>query len=80
MTFGAKGLVEYFSLRQELKNQNIVKQQLLIKKDKKAAKVMGMKSNSLDLDLLDEEARKQLGYSGENEIVIFDNKNQKNGK
>ena len=34
--------------------------------------VNGMSGESLDLDLLDEEARKDLGYAGKQEIVIYD--------
>ena len=34
--------------------------------------VNGMSVESLDLDLLDEEARKDLGYAGKQEIVIYD--------
>jgi hypothetical protein len=33
--------------------------------------VDGMSLNSLDLDLLDEESRKVLGYVGKNEVVIY---------
>ena len=33
--------------------------------------VDGMSLESLDLDLLDEEARKNLGYANEKEIVIY---------
>ena len=37
--------------------------------------VDGMNTNSLDVDLLDEQARKNLGYVGKNEVVIYqDNK------
>jgi hypothetical protein len=36
----------------------------------------GMNLESLDLDLLDEQARKVLGYAGKNEVVIYREKNQ----
>jgi len=35
--------------------------------------VEGMNVESLDLDLLDEEARRALGYSNKNEVVIYQN-------
>jgi cell division protein FtsB len=37
--------------------------------------VDGMNLESLDLDLLDEQARKVLGYAGKNEVVIYREKN-----
>ena len=39
-----------------------------------------MSINSLDLDLLDEEARKDLGYAGKQEIVIYEEENKDNNK
>lgn len=43
--------------------------------------VHGMSADSLDLDLLDIEARKDLGYAGKSEIVIYhENKEQKDKK
>lgn len=73
--FSQKGLIKYLSLRAELAQQNIEKKQLINEIELKKSKVSGMKSGSLDLDLLDEEARKNLGYSKENEIIIFEEKN-----
>ena len=45
------------------KNSNIVKA--------KEDLIEGMKAESLDLDLLDEQSRKILGYVGEKEIIIY---------
>ena len=39
--------------------------------------VEGMNVESLDLDLLDEEARRALGYSNKNEVVIYKNSEKK---
>jgi cell division protein FtsB len=33
-----------------------------------------MSTDSLDLDLLDEQSRKVLGYAGKNEVVIYQDK------
>lgn len=68
--FGQKGLVEFFSLKQQIENKEIVKQSLSAKMQAKKNMVDGMNTNSLDIDLLDEQARKTLGYTGKNEVVI----------
>lgn len=69
--FGKKGLVTYLKLKQEIKQQEITKQELINEMRAQKNKVDGMNVNSLDLDLLDEEARKNLGHSKKNEIVIY---------
>lgn len=77
--FGQKGLVKYFSLREKIYDQSLQKKELQNVIKQKKNKVQGMKPESLDLDLLDEEARKNLGYSKESEIIIYKEK-EKNGK
>ena len=69
--FGQKGLVQYFKLKAQIENKEIVKEELLDKMNIKKNMVEGMNTNSLDLDLLDEQARKNLGYAGKNEVVIY---------
>ncbi len=71
--FGQKGLIAYFSLRQKIATQDMVKQELQNKMQLKKSKVEGMNVESLDLDLLDEEARRALGYSNKNEVVVYQN-------
>lgn len=45
--------------------------------EEKQNMVDGMSADSLDLDLLDEQARKDLGYAKKSEIVIYqDDKDQ----
>ncbi len=70
--FGDKGVVKYFQLKKELQNKELVKESLENKMENKQNMVNGMSGESLDLDLLDEEARKDLGYAGKQEIVIYD--------
>jgi cell division protein FtsB len=72
--FGQKGLVEYFSLKFKISEREIVKKELLSKMRVKQNKVDSMNLNSLDIDLLDEQARKVLGYSGKNEVVVYQDK------
>ena len=76
--FGSKGVVKYFKLNKELQEKEFIKESLENKMKIKQNMVNGMNLESLDLDLLDEEARKNLGYANKNEIVIYHEK--KDGK
>ncbi len=75
--FSQKGLISYFDLRQEIANKDLIKQELINEVEAKKNKVNNMSSDSLDLDLLDEEARRNLGHLDKNEIVIYKENNQK---
>ena len=78
--FGPKGLFKYFSLKEQIENKELIKEELLDKMHVKKNMVEGMNTNSLDVDLLDEQARKNLGYVGKNEMVIYqENKGEENG-
>jgi cell division protein FtsB len=78
--FGQKGLLKYFSLQNEIQGQEIFKKELENQVEYKKTKIHGMSPNSLDLDLLDEEARKNLGYSSKNEVIIYQDNKKKNAK
>jgi cell division protein FtsB len=75
--FGQKGIFAYFSLQQKIANHDLVKQELSNKMQVKKNMVEGMNVESLDLDLLDEEARRALGYSNKNEVVVYQNSEKK---
>ncbi|OFW80112.1 MAG: hypothetical protein A2887_01195 [Alphaproteobacteria bacterium RIFCSPLOWO2_01_FULL_40_26] len=78
--FGEKGLMEFFALKKAIAGRDIIKQELSSKVQAKKNMIEGMNPNSLDLDLLDEQSRKVLGYVGKNEVVVYhDEKNAKNG-
>lgn len=72
--FGTKGLLEYNKLKHQVANKEIVKQDLVAKMQVKQNMVEGMNINSLDIDLLDEQARKVLGYAGKNEVIVYQDK------
>ena len=72
--FGSKGLMEYFFLKNKIAGREAVKKELSSKMQAKQNKVDGMNLNSLDIDLLDEQARKVLGYAGKNEVVVYQDK------
>lgn len=73
--FSEKGVVTFFSLKEQITNKEITKQELSNKMQAKKNLVEGMSSDSLDLDLVDEQSRKVLGYVGKNEVVIYPNQN-----
>ena len=69
--FGSKGLIEMFTLKKQISSSEAIKKDVLAKMQAKKNLVNGMKPGSLDVDLLDEQARKVLGYAGKNEVVIY---------
>lgn len=75
--FGDKGLIKLFALQKQIDNKEVSLQETENKMRNKKTMVEGMKAESLDIDLLDEQARKTLGYAGKNEVIIYQNKNDK---
>jgi cell division protein FtsB len=69
--FGSQGVIKYFQLKSQLQEKQLIENDLKNKIQNKKALIDAMNLKSLDLDLLDEETRKNLGYAGENEIVIY---------
>lgn len=68
---GERGVVALFKENRKLAQ---LKLELADVQQERAAldkKVLGLSSNSLDLDLLDERARLVLGMAGKNEVVYF---------
>jgi len=75
--FGDKGLVEYYSIKKQVSEIESKKFELQNKIRLKKEMIQGMDYNSLDLDLVDEQSRKTLGYVGKDEIVIYREKANK---
>ncbi len=73
--FGEKGLITLFALQKQIDNKEISRQEAANKMQNKKDMVNGMKPESLDLDLLDEQARRTLGYAGKNEVILYHDKN-----
>jgi len=71
MIFGSKGLIQMVKLSKQVENKENTKKEIIAKMNSKENLVKGMDPNSLDVDLLDEQARKVLGYVGKNEVVIY---------
>ena len=70
---GKRGVIAWVSLTQKNK---VAENQLYILKSKRdeSEKVsQGLRYSSLDLDLLDEQARKKLGFSHPNDFIVYTN-------
>jgi len=68
---GERGIVSYY----KIKNQNIKNQLTLSELQKKNSLLIDnierLQTNTIDLDFLDEQIRKQTGYVSENEVLII---------
>lgn len=78
--FGQKGLFTLLELEKIIANKESTKKEFQEKVKAKKNMVDGMKPDSLDVDLLDEQTRKNLGYVGKNEVVIYPDDEEKNNE
>lgn len=67
---GDRGVLAYFQLQKELAKKNIILADLFEQKKYLENKVKAMHPQSLDVDMLDELSRKQLGMIAPDEKVI----------
>ena len=68
---GELGLFALMHLNREIGEKRVELDALLEKKERLRRRVSHMQSDSLDLDLLEEQARKTLGYARPGEYVII---------
>jgi cell division protein FtsB len=68
---GERGVVALFKESRKLEELKAELAEVVAERETLDAKVHGLSSNSLDLDLLDERARLVLGMAGKNEVVYF---------
>ena len=73
---GERGLLAYVRLKNQMENTR--KESQLVQNDKLglSKKVNGLRDGDLNLDLLEELARKDLGYSKKDEVVLFPDKDK----
>jgi cell division protein FtsB len=71
---GDRGIFAYFKLKQELSQKEKLLTQLLTDKSVLENRTRSMHPSSIDSDMLDELARKELGLIGSDEKVIILNK------
>lgn len=72
---GDKGVQSMVKIEQRLKIASADLDRVELKKMKLEHKVKMLSSDSLDIDLLDEQSRRLLGASNSNEIIILRNNN-----
>ncbi len=72
MISGEKGVLAMMQLQQRVNTAHIDLNNVEMEKIKMRNRVKSMYSNSLDKDLVDEQARRLLGYAGKDEIVLLD--------
>lgn len=68
---GERGLLAYAKLKSEIDAKKQEGKVLTDEKELLAHRVLGLRSENLDLDLLEEVAREDLGYSKQNEVIYF---------
>lgn len=71
MIVGRYGLISYFQSIRDLQEKRETLKELKEEIQQQKTKIKGLKSKTLDLDLLDEQAREKLGHTTENEIIIY---------
>ena len=71
MIQGDRGLIAYWQIRTNIEDDRRIYNDELSLKLKLQNKVNLMRSSSLDRDILEEQARYLLGYSNEDEVIIF---------
>ena len=70
---GDRGIISYFKIKNQYSEHVNIFVDLSKKNNFLSDRIKRLKSNTLDLDFLDEKARKKLGYLESDEVlVIFD--------
>lgn len=68
---GKRGLLALMSLKQEIEHNKVLLKNVYFEKEKLSNKIFGLYEKSLDLDLLDEQAKSALGYINPHEYMII---------
>ena len=68
---GQRGLIKYLHLAKQENENNQTLANLIIENNFYIDRTMRLQPNSVDLDFLDEQVRKNLGLVDKNEIVII---------
>ncbi|MDM8335269.1 FtsB family cell division protein [Wolbachia pipientis] len=67
---GKRGLLALMDLKKEIEYNKLLLKNISFEKEKLSNKVSGLYEKSLDLDLLDEQAKGALGYVDPNELMV----------
>ena len=68
---GPNGLINFIEVKSQMKSKSIHLESLQKEKNELKVKNAGLYRDSIDLDLLEEQAKKILGYANLNETVIL---------
>ena len=71
LIYGQRGLLQYFYLSKQNQEYNEKLSQLTSENQYLSNRIKKLQPNTVDLDFLDEQARKKLGLIDKNEIVII---------
>ena len=71
LIYGQRGLLQYFYLSKQNQEYNETLAQLSSENQYMSNRIEKLKPNTVDLDFLDEQVRKKLGFIDKNEIVII---------
>ena len=74
LVYGQRGLLQYFYLSKQNQEYNETLAQLTSENQYMSNQIKKLQPNTVDLDFLDEQVRKNLGFIEKNEIVIILNK------
>ena len=71
LVYGQRGLLQYFYLSKQNQEYNERLSQLTLENQYLSNRIKKLQPNTVDLDFLDEQVRKNLGLIDKNEIVII---------
>ena len=71
LIYGQRGLLQYFYLSKQNQEYNETLAQLTSENQYMSNRIKKLQPNTVDLDFLDEQVRKKLGFIDKNEIVII---------
>ena len=71
LVYGQRGLLQYFYLSKQNQQYNEKLFQLTSENQYMSNRIKKLQPNTVDLDFLDEQVRKKLGFIDKNEIVII---------
>ena len=70
---GPRGLISFYKIKNMNSEYKISLQELTIKNEILTDRIIRLKTDSIDLDFLDEKVREKTGFLNDNEIVIIFN-------
>lgn len=70
--YGKNGIYDYFKIKSEIQEKRKIKYKLENTLESQRDVIDSIKVDNLDLDLLDEQTRKNLGYAKDGEVIIYE--------